>query len=403
MVPEIVRLERAGVCGCGELVASGDRAGYVAKQARVVCLSCLAGMSTTPRADAAPQAANALVPASWTADERAIAATLDALRKHPVPRWYPAEPAVLHVPTEWSSRPGPAPLAGSGSGSPEQPISLPRRKPGTEGPLDVDVCAPSDLTDDLRNSLAAASPALSTTSPQPTAAASEVPAPAFPTPALPAPTAAPEPSEGDLRPARHEAAVVDDVHAPPPAPRRRAGLFSRLRPQQPRVSKPQAAVRAMLDAAGATGVLSLHDRRVPGRRGRIEHIAISAAGLCVIDVLHFKNASIEVRPADDPEAGTDDLLVGGRVMTASVRAVARRVEVLRLILLAVGLDDVPVTGALCFVDGLLPLAVADLQVGGMHVLRPSGLTALVAGSGPFDQRDRETLREFLAERLPASA
>ena len=66
-------------------------------------------------------------------------------------------------------------------------------------------------------------------------------------------------------------------------------------------------------------------------------------------------------------------------MTPAVRAVAQRVEVLRLILVAAGLDNVPVTGALCFVDGLLPLSVADLEVGGMHVLRPSGLTALVAG------------------------
>ena len=197
---------------------------------------------------------------------------------------------------------------------------------------------------------------------------------------------------------------------PAPASRRRAGLFSRLltvrtfrtQQAQPRVSKPHAAVCALLDAATAKGVLSLHNRRVPGRRGRIEHIAVGAAGIYVIDVLHFKNASIEVRPAGDPDAATDDLVVGGRVLTPAVRAVAQRVEVLRLILLAAGLADVPVRGALCFVDGLLPLSVANLEVRGMHVLRPSGLTALVAGSGAIGLRDRETLREFLAERLPAS-
>jgi hypothetical protein len=196
---------------------------------------------------------------------------------------------------------------------------------------------------------------------------------------------------------------------PAPAPRRRAGLFSRLltvrafrtQQAQPRVTKSHAAVCALLDAATAKGVLSLHNRRVPGRRGRIEHLAVGAGGVYVIDALHFKNASIEVRPSDDPEAG-DDLVVGGRVLTSAVRAVAQRVEVLRLILVAAGLPDVPVTGALCFVDGLLPLSVADLQVDGMHVLRPSGLTALAAGPGPLGSQDRETLREFLAMRLPAS-
>lgn len=197
---------------------------------------------------------------------------------------------------------------------------------------------------------------------------------------------------------------------PASAPRRRAGLFSRLltvrsfRTQRaaPRASKHHAAVCALLDAAEAKGVVSLHNRRVPGRRGRMEHIAVGAGGIYVVDVLHFKNASIEVRPANGPNADTDDLVVGGRVLTPAARAVAQRVEVLRMILLSAGLADVPVTGALCFVDGLLPLSVADLQVGGMHVLRPSGLTALVAASGSISLRDCETLREFLAERLPAA-
>ena len=93
---------------------------------------------------------------------------------------------------------------------------------------------------------------------------------------------------------------------------------------QPRVGKPQAAVCAILDAATTNGVLSLHNRRVPGRRGRIEHIAIGAAGVYVIDVLHFKNASIEVRPTGEADATGDDLVVGGRVMTAAVRAIAQR-------------------------------------------------------------------------------
>ena len=135
---------------------------------------------------------------------------------------------------------------------------------------------------------------------------------------------------------------------PASAPRRRAGLFTRLltvrafrtQQAQPRVSKSHAAVPAMLDAATTKGVVSLHNRRVPGRRGRIEHIAIGAAGVYVIDALHFKNASIEVRPGE-ADAGIDDLIVGGRVMTAAVRAIAQRVEVLRLILVAAGLPDVP--------------------------------------------------------------
>jgi hypothetical protein len=39
----------------------------------------------------------------------------------------------------------------------------------------------------------------------------------------------------------------------------------------------------------------------------------------------------------------------------------------------------------------------------VHVLHQSSLTALVAASGEFGDRDREALRDFLAERFPPAA
>ncbi len=406
MVPEIVRLERAGVCGCGELVAAGERAGFAAQHARVVCLACLARMSVDSGPVEASHGAGALVPATWTADAQAIAATLDALRHQPLPTWSPSEPVVLHVPTEWSA-PLSEPTALAGAGSTELPITLPRRKPRAEGQPEVDAVGSTDLT------AALATPRPTPSAPPPTTTAATAVSERTPSEGgvrTPSEERVPTPSAVDTRGSRHEAAAVEDLSMPASAPRRRAGLFSRLltvrsfRAQQaaPRVTKQHAAVCAILDAAEAKGVVSLHNRRVPGRRGRMEHIAVGAAGIYVVDVLHFKNASIEVRPADGPHAGTDDLVVGGRVLTPAARAVAQRVEVLRMILLSAGLADVPVTGALCFVDGLLPLSVSDLQVEGMHVLRPSGLTALVAAAGSISPRDCETLREFLAQRLPAA-
>lgn len=432
MVPEIVRLERAGVCGCGELVAAGERAGYVPPQERVVCLTCLANEPAGREHRDAPRASSAVLPASWTADELVIAATLEALRGGSAPTRRSSAPDILHVPTEWSSTPlsRPAPLEGTDAAPPEQLIVLPRRKPRLEPAPDADLVGPSVAapTAFLARPRPSAPPAAPPATPPaaspvaspvaPSAAPAVIPAaPAVTPPVSPAVTSAAAPSvaekiaETQTRRSRHEAAAAQDLSMPAAAPRRRAGLFSRLmtvrtfrtQQAQPRVSKSHAAVRTLLEAADTKGVLSLHNRRVPGRRGPIEHIAVGASGVYVIDALHFKNASIEVRPAAESDADTDDLVVGGRVMTAAVRAVAQRVEVLRLILLAAGIDDVPVTGALCFVDGLLPLAVADLEVGGMHVLRPSGLTALVAGPGQYDERDRETLRHFLAERLPAVA
>jgi hypothetical protein len=368
----------------------------------------------------------ALLPAQWTADATVIAATLRALREDTAPIWPASDSTVLHVPTEWSTPPAEsAPPAGQRT-VPDQPITLPRRRARTEPRPDADGSGPTEPTAALPTAVQPTPPIPPIPSteptevppaltPAPSAEPTEVPAAltaALSTAALLAPpTVAPAAPTGDTRRSRREAAAVQDQRMPESAPRRRAGLFTRLltvrtfraHQAQPKVSKSHAEVRALLTAATSRGVLSLHNRRVPGRRGRIEHIAIGAAGIYVVDVWHFKNASIEVRPASEADAGTDELVVGGRVMTAAVRALAQRVEVLRLILVAAGLSDVPVSGALCFVDGLLPLSVADLHVDGMHVLRPNGLTALVAGSGVYGPPDRETLHEFLAERLPASA
>ena len=188
----------------------------------------------------------------------------------------------------------------------------------------------------------------------------------------------------------------------------RAGLFTRLltvrafrsrHAQAKAASAPVAAVGEILAAAGTHGVLTLHQRRVPGQRGRIEFLAISASGVHVIDVKHFKNESVELVEAEG--AGRRmDLVVGGRVMTASAAATARRVAGVRSVLAGAGLDHVPVSGTLCFVDGLLPLAASDLAVRGVHVVRPNGLTALVTRGGTLATEHVLTLRDYLAEHLP---
>lgn len=365
MVPEIIRLERAAVCGCGELVAAGERAGYAAPQGDVVvCLACVGQLSAATDADEAARRVKVLVPAEWTAGEEVIAATLRALREEPVPAASSfSESSLLHVPAEWSA-----------------PTQV------TTAQVDREV-----LSDPLPD--AAAAPA--STTPVATAAESQ--------------TAVAVAARAGQ--SRHAATTVVDARMPVPAQRRRANLFTRmltvrsLRAQHGRAKgagDSDVMVGALLDAAAARGVLTLHDRRIPGCRGRLEHIAVGPSGIYVIDVKHFKNASIEVRPAGDAQSGTDDLVVGKRVMTAAVVATRRRVAELRSLLATADLTDVPVVGALCFVDGLLPLSVGDLEVGGVHVMRPSGLTALVATPGSLDGDHRRLLQQFLAQQLPAS-
>ncbi len=95
----------------------------------------------------------------------------------------------------------------------------------------------------------------------------------------------------------------------------------------------------------------LHDRRIPGTRANIDHIAVTPSGVFVIDPKRYAG-----RPTLRVEGGilrprTEKLLVGGRDRTKLVDGVLKQVDVVRSI---VG-TDVPVTGVLCFIDADWPL------------------------------------------------
>ena len=159
-------------------------------------------------------------------------------------------------------------------------------------------------------------------------------------------------------------------------------------------------VAARLQAAADRGVLALHDRRIPGSRANIDHIAVGPAGVYVIDAKRYANAQIRVRRVGGLfTRRRDELLVRGRVRNNLVAGVEKQVAVVRAALDAGGRGDVPVTGVLCFVDGLFPL-FGRLRVGTTHVVPPRGLIKLVTTRGPLTDDERYSLYCLLGERLP---
>lgn len=209
----------------------------------------------------------------------------------------------------------------------------------------------------------------------------------------------PPPTRRSLREAAHQ------NHG---APVNRAGFFSRIltvrafrsHRSQPAGKGPVGVVGELLRAASVHGVHTLQRRRIPGQRGRVDYFAISGSGVYVIDIKHHKNAPVELRQPQAEGGTAPQLIVGGRDMTTAATATARRVAVVRAALDAAGHDNVPVTGALCFVDGLLPLGVAELHTRGVHVLRHSALTALVCAAGALKPADRMALKDYLSEHFP---
>ena len=139
----------------------------------------------------------------------------------------------------------------------------------------------------------------------------------------------------------------------------------------------------------------LHDRRIPGTRANIDHIAITPTGVYIIDPKRYSG-----RPTLKVEGGlfrprTEKLLVGGRDRTKLVDGVLKQVDLVRTI---VG-DAVPVTGILCFIDADWPLIGGTFTTRGVEVVWPKKLYPRLTALAP-SQFDVSALHRSLAEALP---
>ncbi|WP_255596044.1 nuclease-related domain-containing protein [Cellulomonas sp. C5510] len=148
------------------------------------------------------------------------------------------------------------------------------------------------------------------------------------------------------------------------------------------------------------GVRLLHDRRIPRSRANIDHIAVAASGVHVVDAKRYRG-----RPALRVEGGilrprVEKLVVGGRNCTALVAGVQKQVGVVRDALAAAGMDDVPVHGVLCFVDADWPLIGGSFVTGGVAVLWPKKLSERLRAEGTLDQAAVDAAHRALAGALP---
>lgn len=165
----------------------------------------------------------------------------------------------------------------------------------------------------------------------------------------------------------------------------------------------ERAVAAALDQLTEEGVLTLHDRRLrrpDGRlsRANIDHFAVAASGVWVIDAKTHQGA-LEVRRSGGLlSPRREALYIGGRDRTALVHGLLQQVEAVRTTLTEVQ-AHVTVRGALCFVGTELPWfgssTIVDVPLVGRR-----GLTKLLRGPGDLVPDERQAVAEFLAGRFP---
>ncbi len=144
------------------------------------------------------------------------------------------------------------------------------------------------------------------------------------------------------------------------------------------------------------GIVVLHDRRIPRSRANIDHIAIAPSGVWVIDTKRYKGKVTIAKPL----LGKAKLLIAGRDKTTLIDGLAKQTELARAAMADIA-PGVPVHGALCFIDGELPM-LGTLTFNGYPLLYPKALAKRINASGQLTAHDVQAIARELAARFPSA-
>lgn len=222
----------------------------------------------------------------------------------------------------------------------------------------------------------------------------------------------------DVEPEPEEVAIdpgVPGASARREFDRRKAGRERRLRSKHPRLGgilhrlsdEPQSTTAWDTGAIGEErlgGRLNefssdrlrvLHDRRVPGTRANIDHLAVTPTGIYVVDAKKYAG-----RPHLKAEGGlirarTETLMVGSRNCANLVDGVIKQVDV---VVGVVG-SEAPVHGVLCFVEADWPLIGGSFMTRDVSVLWPKKLYPQLRADGPMQIEKIEEIHRRLAVAL----
>ena len=186
------------------------------------------------------------------------------------------------------------------------------------------------------------------------------------------------------------------------------GRVATLITPKPVVGPPSQRARAWAEGAAGEELLGrhlatlpdtvrvLHDRRIPGSKANIDHIAVTPSGVFVIDAKNY-DGRVEVRDVGPWHRVDDRLLVDGRNRTRLVDGVERQVVTVS----AAAPDPIHVQGVLCFVGENWPqMFRRPLKVRAVHVVWPSWLVEHLQRPGALPPDQIRQVAEVLAVAFP---
>jgi Nuclease-related domain len=150
-------------------------------------------------------------------------------------------------------------------------------------------------------------------------------------------------------------------------------------------------------------IVVLHDRRVPRSRANIDHVAVTANGVFVIDA---KNYAGTVRRIDKGGWFSTDprLYVGRRDCTKLVTAMSGQVATVREALgeHTIAEFELEVTPVVCFVAAEWTPFAKPFRLGGVWVEWPQSLGRRLEAPGPLAAEHVRTLAKRVAAALPSA-
>lgn len=149
------------------------------------------------------------------------------------------------------------------------------------------------------------------------------------------------------------------------------------------------------------GIVALHDRRKVRGKSNIDHVAVTPAGVWVIDSKRSPGKKIERRDVGGWFRSDERLYIDGRDRTKLVDDTAWQVQAVYEACSDL-LADTVVRPALCFVDVTVGRFTKPFLVRGVAVLWRSELKGILTRPGPFDAVAIEQIARRIVERLPSA-
>jgi hypothetical protein len=157
-----------------------------------------------------------------------------------------------------------------------------------------------------------------------------------------------------------------------------------------------------LDSLREQWVLMLHDRRIPKTRANVDHIAVSPAGVFVIDAKRYKG-----RPQLRVQGGilrprAETLVVGSRDCSKHVVGALEQFKLVEQALAMADHAEVSVIGMLCFVEAEWPLVGGHFKIQGIDVLWPKKAVERLCKGAARTAEQTAMVHQTLAAALPVA-